>query len=112
MSKYHAHKTEYDGHIFDSEIEMKRYVYLREKEDNGEISQLHCQVKYELIPKTKTERAVTYRADFQYYEGCQLVAEDVKGYRTKDYIIKRKIFKWRFPHVEFREVYYRKGEWV
>ena len=63
---------------------------------------LQKQVTYELIPahyevingKRKCiERACTYRADFVYYdvENKQLVVEDSKGFRTKDYIIKRKL---------------------
>ena len=60
------------------------------------------------------ERAVTYYADFLYVEieqfpdirtvSVRLFVEDVKGCRTKDYIIKRKLFRWRYPEYEFREV--------
>ena len=50
------------------------------------------------------ERAVTYIADFTYYEHGKKVVEDVKGMRTKDYIIKRKLLRWRYPEYEFREV--------
>ncbi len=38
------------------------------------------------------EKAVTYRADFVYSDNAgNTVVEDVKGIKTKDYIIKRKL---------------------
>ena len=38
------------------------------------------------------EKAVTYRADFVYTDKSgNTVVEDVKGIKTKDYIIKRKL---------------------
>lgn len=37
------------------------------------------------------ERECSYKADFVYTEGGETVVEDVKGYRTKEYIIKRKL---------------------
>ena len=37
------------------------------------------------------ERPCTYVADFVYKEGGKTVVEDTKGFRTKDYIIKRKL---------------------
>ena len=68
----------------------------------GIISDLQKQVPYELIPahyevvngKRKCiERACTYKADFVYYdvENNKLIVEDSKGFRTKDYVIKRKL---------------------
>lgn len=64
------------------------------------------------------EKAVTYIADFVYTTcephpdgGVRInkkiskeVVEDVKGMRTPVYIIKRKLFRWRYPDYEFREV--------
>ena len=40
----------------------------------------------------KTIRAIDYIADFMYEEDGKRVVEDVKGIRTKDYIIKSKLF--------------------
>ena len=42
-------------------------------------------------------------ADFRYEENGKLVVEDVKGVRTREYILKRKMFKYRYPEIEFRE---------
>ena len=75
---------------------------------SGAIKGLKRQVKFELIPaqyepdiinprgKVKKgkliERAVSYSADFVYTdENGKTVVEDTKGFRTKDYIIKRKL---------------------
>ena len=99
-SKYHAHKTIIDGIRFDSNREADRYCELKLLEKAGLIKNLQCQVRFELIPplkKTgeKTERAVFYIADFTYEENGDLVVEDVKGMRTREYIIKRKLMIWR-----------------
>ena len=75
-------------------------------EKSGIIKNLERQKKFELIPKTNNERAIFYVADFVYLEGEKLVCEDTKSYITKKnptYIIKRKLFKYRFPEYEFRE---------
>jgi hypothetical protein len=40
------------------------------------------------------EQAVKYVADFVYEENGKLIVEDTKGFRTKDYIIKRKLMLW------------------
>ena len=100
-SKYHAQKTMVDGILFDSKREAERYQELKLLEKTGWIQNLQRQVKYELIPplkKTgeKTERAVTYTADFVYEENGETVVEDVKGMRTKEYRLKRKLMIWRY----------------
>lgn len=44
-------------------------------------------------------------ADFTYIESAtgKIIVEDVKGYRTDVYKLKRKLFKWRYPEYEFLE---------
>lgn len=80
------------GFVFDSKKEFTRWCELRILERAGKISCLQRQVKYELIPKQKGERACTYVADFGYIdsEGNKVV-EDTKGVRTDAYRIKRKL---------------------
>ena len=95
MSKYRNRKTVYDGITFDSQREASRYAELKLLERAGEISDLKLQVPFELIPKQSGERAVKYIADFVYLEGGKSVVEDVKGKKTRDYIIKRKLLLWR-----------------
>lgn len=110
-SKYGAQKVEVDGIKFDSKKEAKRYRELKFMEKAGEISALKLQVPFLLIPAAfesyerygkKGQRlkdgsrrifsAVNYVADFVYLdrEGKRIV-EDVKGFKTKEYIIKKKL---------------------
>lgn len=97
MSKYK--NTKYKG--YDSKKEYYRSNELKLLQRAGEISGLQEQVAYELVPsqyevvngKRKcVEQSVKYIADFQYIDKDEnIVVEDTKGYKTKDYIIKRKL---------------------
>ena len=91
-NKYKNKKTVCDGITFDSKKECTRWNELKLLERAGEISRLQRQVKFEVLPKQKGERAISYIADFVYLEkdGSQSV-EDVKGMKTDVYIIKRKL---------------------
>lgn len=110
--KYNNRKvTTPDGIMHDSKKEANRWMELRLLEKAGEIQALKRQVKFLLIPaqyetyerySSKTgkrlkdgqrlvEREVSYIADFAYYQNGAMVVEDVKGMRTKEYIIKRKL---------------------
>ena len=103
--KYHNQKTTIDGIVFDSKKEAKRYTVLKSLQDDGYIKDLKLQVPFELIPKQSGERAVKYIADFTYYdiEKQVSIVEDVKGYKTDVYKLKRKLFKYRYPEYEFLE---------
>lgn len=97
MNKFKAKKIKVDGMVFDSKREYKRFLYLLELEKEQKISHLDRQVKFELLPKQKGERAITYLADFVYVDNDVLVIEDVKSKITKkqtDYILKRKMIKY------------------
>lgn len=96
--KYNNQKISIDGRTFDSKKEATRYSELRLLERAGEISGLECQKKFILIPSQKDpetrkviERECAYIADFVYMRNGELIVEDTKGFRTKDYIIKRKL---------------------
>lgn len=103
-SKYGNRKVMIEGITFDSSKEANRYGQLMQQLEQGEIKDLELQKSFELIPKQKDERPVYYKADFSYYYQNKPIVEDVKGYRTKDYIIKRKLFKICYPEIEFREL--------
>lgn len=112
MSKYGNRKTVVDGIAFDSAREARRYEELRILERCGCITDLRRQVEYELIPnqyevngkkKRLIERRVKYVADFVYEENGETVVEDVKGVRTKEYVLKRKWMLYRFG-IRIREV--------
>lgn len=107
MNKYHATKCSYDGQTFDSKRERDRYCELKLMEQAGAISDLRCQVPFMLIPEQRMpdtvgprggrkrgkrlEKSCVYVADFVYEKDGKPVVEDVKGHRTKDYIVKRKL---------------------
>jgi len=55
-------------------------------------------------PHRGQQRAVHYEADFEYYEQGVHVVEDVKGVRTRDYVIKRKMLLYQRAEIDFREV--------
>jgi len=92
MSKYRSVRV--DG--YHSKKEAKRSAALIILQRAGVITDLQEQVKFELIPTQrtedgKTERSVSYIADFVYKEDGKLIVEDSKGFKTTDYIIKRKL---------------------
>lgn len=96
QSKYYNKKVTYDGVMFDSIKEARRYQELRLLLRAGAISELRLQVPYELIPAQYingkcVERAVKYIADFVYTENGKEVVEDAKGVRTDTYKIKKKL---------------------
>lgn len=102
-TKYNNKKITVDGQIFDSKKEANRYKELLLLEKAGEIYDLRRQVKFKLIPTQRdevtgevVERECSYKADFVYEEDGKTVVEDVKGFRTKEYIIKRKLMLWRY----------------
>ena len=110
-SKYGAKKVTRDGMTFDSQKEYRRFCELCLLERAGKVTDLQRQVKFVLIPtqyerferySPKTgkrlsdgvravEKEVSYIADFVYTEDGKQVGEDTKGFRTADYILKRKM---------------------
>lgn len=116
-TKYNAKKI--DG--FDSKREMRRYGELTMLQRAGKITDLRRQVKYILIPAQREpdiigprggkkpgkiiEHECSYKADFVYHDLVtgETVVEDTKGFRTKEYIIKRKLMLW-VHGIKIREV--------
>lgn len=93
-SKYHAEKC--NG--YDSKKEYYRAQQLKLWVKAGVISELREQVVFLLIPSQINsegieEKPVRYKADFVYIDNAtgQMVVEDTKGFRTPEYIIKRKL---------------------
>lgn len=106
-SKYGAVKTQVDGITFASKREAARFVELKQLERAGHISDLVLQPSFELIPPVeldgKKQRATKYIADFQYVDHLgNKVIEDVKGHKTREYQIKRKLMKFLFG-IEIKE---------
>lgn len=95
-SKYRNKKIEYDGILFDSHREMKRYKELIILEKTGNIFRLKYKTPFELIPANDKFRAMNYISDFDYYDGEQYIVEDCKGFRTRDYLIKKKLLYHKY----------------
>lgn len=113
-NKYNNHKIEYDGAVFDSTKEVLRFKELSLLVSDGIISDLKRQVKYLLIPAQREpstvgprggirlgkllEEECSYYADFVYIvnETGETVVEDTKGFKTKDYVIKRKLMLFEY----------------
>lgn len=111
--KYGNKKTVIDGITFDSTKEGKRYLVLKEAQENGVISDLELQPKWVLIPKiTETyvkhlktkdkvcERTaqlpITYTADFAYTKDGERIIEDVKispKMLPKEFVLKVKMMR-------------------
>jgi hypothetical protein len=110
-SKYHAKKIKWNGQTFDSKKEFIRYQELLLLQRAGKICDLERQVKIPLLPSQKDEngkvieRAVTYIADFVYYdiEQNKTIVEDTKGFKTPEYILKRKMMLY-LNHIRVVEV--------
>ena len=120
-SKYHNRKITRDGETFDSIKEYNRYCELKLLERAGEITELRRQVKFKLLPTMREpvcemssqgvfkkgkviERGVDYVADFVYKNKIGFdVVEDVKGVRTKEYVIKRKLMLY-IHHIRIKEI--------
>ncbi len=113
-SKYGNKKVTIDNITFDSLAEARRYEQLKLMEQAGAISDLRLQPRYEL-QKAFTDssgikhRAITYVADFEFRERVSAgvwrwIVEDVKGKAVPVYLIKRKLFLFKYPDLTFREV--------
>ena len=109
---------------YDSTIEYKRSLVLKEMELEGIISNLQEHVEFELVPsinvteevhlKTKTKSVtkcvqlpIKYKADFTYYRGGEYIVEDVKGSKfivTPEFRLKAKLMRY-FKGIEIKAVY-------
>jgi hypothetical protein len=97
-TKYGNRKTVVGGINFDSAKEARRWCELRLLERGGEIENLKRQQKIALWGETgpiltPTGKQAHYVADFVYvdFRTHLMVVEDAKGYRTKEYLLKRAI---------------------
>lgn len=97
FNKYRNQKT--NG--YDSKAENKRAEELKLLQQAGQIHSLEFQKSIELQPKFISnkgikERNIVYVADFYYFdEGRQKwIIEDTKGFKTKDFMLKRKMLEY------------------
>ena len=107
-SKYKNQQVTVGDETFDSGKEYRRFCELKLLQRAGKITDLQRQVKFVLIPTQREpdtigprggvkqgkviESECSYIADFVYNDDKHnTVVEDTKGFKTKDYIIKRKL---------------------
>ena len=122
--KYGNHKIKNAYGTYDSQLEYARFIFLSNREKEGEITNLRRQVEYLLIPaqygteikhlKTKDkevrvllERSCSYVADFVYERNGKIVVEDCKGSKgiiTETAKIKKKLLLW-VHGIELRYVF-------
>jgi hypothetical protein len=112
MNKYHNKKIAIDGHIFDSIKEAKRYRELKllmVAIGKDKIYNLKLQPKFLLQESFekggKKYKEINYIADFQYVNGAnKIIIEDVKGMKTKEYLLKKKLFEYRYKILTITEI--------
>ena len=111
-NKYNARKTVMCGHEFDSKREAEIYLDLLSRKQHGEIVRIRLQPSYTLLEgfrdnQGKQQKPITYTPDFlvEYDDGRREVIE-VKGMRTRDYVLRKKLFlhMMRETDIVFREV--------
>lgn len=104
MSKYLNKKITIDGITFDSKKESARYLQLKALERAGEITELTLQPRFNYEQSNefgnikKPKNLFYYKADFQYYKkgDCFPTIEDVKGFQTAVFRLKKKLIEDRF----------------
>lgn len=97
-NKYRNNPIIIDGIRFDSTKEGHRWCELQTLQKAGVISDLQRQVKFELQPafyfKGSKIRPIQYVADFVYTESGEQIVEDVKGVKTQEYKLKKKMMQY------------------
>ena len=116
FSKFAAKPTYVEGRRFASKKEAKRFGELKLLEKAGEISNLELQPAFPfsidgrpVLSRSKrypNGRQLKMVADFRYTDTKNglVVWEDVKGFRTKEFIIKKAFFEAMMPGVRLVEV--------
>lgn len=103
VSKYRNQKVVVDGLTFDSKKEAKRYGELKMMVRAGLITRLQLQVVYRL--QVNGFLICKYIADFVYHDVEKNVTqvEDVKGFRTEIYKLKKKLMQ-ALHGIEIKEI--------
>jgi len=103
-NKYGNKKVRFEGIVFDSKKEARRYADLKLLQQQGLISDLELQKKFDLIPTTRYEggslRKITYTCDFFYYDKQrkETIVEDVKGIETDIFKLKLRLFLQKYNY--------------
>lgn len=110
MMKYRNQKVVDDGITFDSKMEHRRYVQLKMMQKSGVIADLHVHPTFKLQPgyysnsQQKKILPITYTADYSYLEDGKVVVEDVKGFKTAAFNLKRRMLEYLYPSILFKVI--------
>ena len=121
-SKYGAIKTEIDSIKFDSKVESKYYLYLKDLELQGRIHSLDCQPTFTLMEGFRRNgvkiRDIVYKADFKYVtnEGVTVVCDVKGGDSTPEFKLKAKLLlklidEGKIDDFIFQEVRWKSNSW-
>lgn len=113
-------KVEYNGIVFDSNEEKEYYLHLARDLEIGLIKDLQVHKSFELIPSYtlngKVIKAITYEADFVFFDVFNDIDRviDVKGYADDVFLLKKKMFDYKFRYQWGLEVmkYSKSTGWV
>lgn len=116
-SRYTAYKPVLDDIKFDSLMEARYYIYLKELEKEGKIFQLSLQVPYTLqesfTKNGKKYRPIIYVSDFVYLnEKDQWIVVDIKGKETVEFKLKQKLFEFKYPELSLSVIQFHDGKWM
>jgi len=105
LSKYNNKKVNLDGYVFDSKAEANYYEGLKIRSARGEIQGFERQPVFNLQPAFKKQdknfQAITYIADFLVYlPNGEVEVIDIKGMITETFNVKRKLFEYKYPHLQ------------
>lgn len=101
-AKYSNKKVDLDGKTFHSKREAARYQALKVILQAGAIADLETQTPFRI--EINGVKICKYYADFTYTETDtgKKVVEDCKGYRTPEYVLKKKLMRAVFG-IEIKE---------
>lgn len=102
ISKYHNQRTTYDGVLYDSKKEANRAFELDMLKKRKVVKDWQRQVSFPIT--INGIKICTYRADFkvEYHNGL-IEIEDVKGFLTDIYKLKKKLVK-AVHGIDIREI--------
>ena len=108
-NKYRNRKTVVDGITFDSQKEAYYYAELKLLKRAGVVEKIELQPVFLLqegfTSFGKKYQPIKYIADFTvYYTDGRIEVVDVKGHKTKEYQLKKKMLLKRYPIINFKEV--------
>ena len=109
-NKFNAKRIEIDGFSFASRKEADYYCELKLRLKAGDIKGFSLQPEF-VLQEAFTDsmgnkhRAIKYTADFKViHNDLSVEIVEVKGHKTKDYLLRKKLFLKRYPEFKFTEV--------